>query len=159
MSMDTVLLAVGSGDENRLEELAETATSVVGPNSNIVLLYVFDREQYSAIETQLNIDPDSEVTPDDVSQRSWMVSDVAKQLKHAGVNYEVQAALGKTAERIVKKADTIDADLIIVGGRTRSATGKALFGSTAQRVLLEAACPVTFVKAQPEKRLESAGRA
>ena len=154
--MNTVLLAIGSEDESRLEELAETAASVVDPDGRVVLLHVFDREAYDTIETQLNIDPDSEVTPDDVSQRSWIVSDVAERLERAGVDYEIRGALGETAETILGESERLDADLVVVGGRTRSATGKALFGSTAQRVLLEADCPVTFVKERPEERTEAA---
>ena len=154
--MNTVLLAIGSEDESRLEELAETAASVVDPDGRVVLLHVFDREAYDTIETQLNIDPDSEVTPDDVSQRSWIVSDVAERLERAGVDYEIRGSLGETAETILGESERLDADLVVVGGRTRSATGKALFGSTAQRVLLEADCPVTFVKERPEERTEAA---
>ncbi|ESS03417.1 MAG: universal stress protein UspA related nucleotide-binding protein [uncultured archaeon A07HR67] len=156
MSMKTVLLAIGSEDESRLEELTETAASVVDPNGRVVLLHVFDHEQYDAIETQLNIDPDSEVTLDDVARRSWIVSDVAEGLERVGVDYEIRGALGETAESILGEAGTLDADLVVVGGRTRSATGKALFGSTAQRVLLESDCPVTFVKGRPEERSEAA---
>ena len=40
----------------------------------------------------------------------------------------------------------VAADLVIVGGRRRSPTGKAVFGSTAQEVMLEAPCPVMFVR-------------
>ena len=154
--MNAVLLAIGSEDESRLEELAETAASVVDPSGRVVLLHVFDRERYDAIETQLNIDPDSEVTPDDVSQRSQIVTDVAERLERAGVDYEVRGALGETADGILEAAEALDTDLVVVGGRTRSATGKALFGSTAQRVLLGADCPVTFVKERSEERTEAA---
>jgi len=157
--MNTVLLAVGSEDESRLEELAETAASVVDPNGRVVLLHVFDRERYDTIETQLNIDPDSEVTPDDVSQRSRIVNDVAERLERGSVDYEIRGALGETAESILGEAESLGADLVVVGGRTRSATGKALFGSIAQRVLLEADSPVTFVKEQSEERTEVAAPA
>ena len=159
MSMNTVLLAIGSEDETRLEELAETAASVVDPTGRVVLLHVFDRERYDTIETQLNIDPDSEVTPDDVSHRSRIVTDVAERLERAGVDYEIRGSLGEAAESILGEAERLDADLVVVGGRTRSATGKALFGSTAQRVLLEADSPVTFVKEQSEERTEAAAPA
>lgn len=154
--MNTVLLAIGSEDESRLEELAETAASVVDPNGRVVLLHAFDRERYDTIAAQLNIDPDSEVTPDDVSQRSRIVSEVAERLERAGVDYEIRGALGEAADSILETTKTLDTDLVVVGGRNRSATGKALFGSTAQRVLLGADCPVTFVKEQSEERTEAA---
>jgi nucleotide-binding universal stress UspA family protein len=47
---------------------------------------------------------------------------------------------------VVALAEELDADLVIVGGRTRSPAGKAVFGSTAQEILLESPCPVTFVR-------------
>ena len=40
-----------------------------------------------------------------------------------------------------------DAELIVIGMRHRTAVGKFLMGSTAQRILLDAPCPVLAVKA------------
>lgn len=156
MSMHTVLLAVGQEDEDRLEALAETAASVVAPNGRVVVLHVFDRERYDAIATRLNIDPDSEVTPHDVSRRSRIVTDVTERLERTGANHAVRGALGDAADTIVREAESVNADLLVVGGRSRSAAGKALFGSTAQRVLLESDRPVTFVKGRREDRADAA---
>ena len=51
------------------------------------------------------------------------------------------------AEALVRVAQDADATLLVIGTRRRSAVGKLLLGSTAQRVLLEATCPVLAVKA------------
>jgi hypothetical protein len=53
----------------------------------------------------------------------------------------------QAADEILAAVDAHAADLIILGVRRRSAVGKLILGSTAQRVLLEAACPVLAVKA------------
>jgi nucleotide-binding universal stress UspA family protein len=53
------------------------------------------------------------------------------------------------ADRVLQVAHETDAALVVVGTRHRSAVGKFLLGSTAQRLVLEAACPVLVVKAEP----------
>lgn len=50
--------------------------------------------------------------------------------------------VGTPAEKIVEYADENDAEYIVIGGRKRSPTGKVLFGSVTQEVLLSADQPV-----------------
>lgn len=51
------------------------------------------------------------------------------------------------AEEILQAAAGGDVELIVLGLRRRTPVGKMLLGSTAQRVLLQADCPVLAVKA------------
>ena len=51
------------------------------------------------------------------------------------------------ADALLKLVDRIDADLLVIGARRRSPVGKALLGSVAQTVILEADLPVLVVKA------------
>ncbi len=51
------------------------------------------------------------------------------------------------SEELVEIADEVSAELIVIGLRKRSPVGKLIMGSTAQRVLLDASCPVLAVKA------------
>jgi len=71
-----------------------------------------------------------------------------ERLVASGVEHElVHAIRGREAsEEILHVAEERRADLVVIGLRKRSAVGKLLLGSTAQRVLLEAPCPVLAVK-------------
>jgi nucleotide-binding universal stress UspA family protein len=51
------------------------------------------------------------------------------------------------AGALLKLVEGIDADLLVIGARRRSPVGKALLGSVAQTVILEANLPVLVVKA------------
>ena len=54
----------------------------------------------------------------------------------------------KPAEDIVTAAKIYEAELIVIGIRQRSATGKLLLGSNALDILHDAPVPVLCVKAQ-----------
>jgi nucleotide-binding universal stress UspA family protein len=51
------------------------------------------------------------------------------------------------AHDIVQAADEQNAELIVIGLRRRTPVGKLILGSNAQRILLDAHCPVLAVKA------------
>jgi nucleotide-binding universal stress UspA family protein len=51
---------------------------------------------------------------------------------------------------LLSVADEVDADLIVLGLRRRSAVGKLLLGSVSQDVLLKARCPVLAVQAHTD---------
>lgn len=52
----------------------------------------------------------------------------------------------ETGEDIVKIAEEKGAEEIIIGVQRKSKVGKLLFGSTAQYIILNAACPVVTVR-------------
>ena len=66
----------------------------------------------------------------------------------AGVMLTVRqdAHAGDLAEEVVRVADELSASVIVIGIRRRSAVGKLLLGSSAQRILLDANRPVLAVK-------------
>ena len=50
-------------------------------------------------------------------------------------------------DALLRLVDAVKADLLVIGARRRSPMGKALLGSVAQTVILEANLPVLVVKA------------
>lgn len=54
---------------------------------------------------------------------------------------------GDAAAEVLRVAEARRAELIVIGLRKRSAVGKFLMGSTAQRIILQATCPVLSLKA------------
>ena len=74
---------------------------------------------------------------------------VRARLDESGVTYDVRQLVRgfEAAEDLVSVAEATDADLIVIGLRRRTPVGKLILGSNAQRVLLDAHCPVLAVKA------------
>lgn len=70
-----------------------------------------------------------------------------ERLASSGVDHEVRQTMGRdVAEEIVRVASDVGADAIVIGIRHRSPVGKAIMGSVAQRVIIDATCPVIAVK-------------
>ena len=92
----------------------------------------FDRED--AVESEADLDT------------------IRQELDAAGVPHEVRQLVRglDPADDLVNVAAEVGADIIVIGLRRRSPVGKLILGSNAQRVLLDAPCPVLAVKADEE---------
>lgn len=71
-------------------------------------------------------------------------------LEAAGVEHDIRQLVRgfEPAEDLISIAEANSAELLVIGLRRRSPVGKLILGSNAQRVLLDAPCPVLAVKAQ-----------
>ena len=74
---------------------------------------------------------------------------VRARLDEAGVSYDLRQLVRgfEPAEDLISSAEANGAELIVIGLRRRSPVGKLILGSNAQRILLDAHCPVLAVKA------------
>lgn len=68
-----------------------------------------------------------------------------------GINAETKLLTGDPADEIVAYADSLDADLIVVGSRGYGAVQGALLGSVSRRVLHEAHRPVLVARPARER--------
>ena len=86
---------------------------------------------------------------DDASVQSDRdLSALAAKLKESGLEYEVRQLVRgfEPAEDLIGIAESSGAELIVIGLRRRTPVGKLILGSNAQRILLDAHCPVLAVK-------------
>jgi nucleotide-binding universal stress UspA family protein len=86
------------------------------------------------------VDP-NRAKPDDLAR-------VERDVTELGVDVEVMRVEqgSDPADVIVRVASERDASVIVIGLRHRTAVGKLIMGSAAQRILLVARCPVLAVK-------------
>jgi nucleotide-binding universal stress UspA family protein len=86
---------------------------------------------------------------DDAIESEAQLQEVKSELDSHGVEHDVRQLVRgmDPAEDLVNVANEVDAELIVIGLRRRSPVGKLILGSNAQRVLLDAPCPVLAVKA------------
>ena len=85
---------------------------------------------------------------EDTSSLEAEADTVRDLLDDADIAYDIRQ-LGRSedvAESLVSTADEVGAELIVIGLRRRSPVGKLVLGANAQRILLDAPCPVLAVK-------------
>jgi nucleotide-binding universal stress UspA family protein len=84
----------------------------------------------------------TDVAPDRAVRR------MTERAEAAGVELDLRqdAHAGDTADAVLRVAQEVAASVIVIGLRRRSAVGKLLMGSVAQRILLDADRPVLAVK-------------
>jgi nucleotide-binding universal stress UspA family protein len=73
---------------------------------------------------------------------------VRRDLDELGLTAEVRRIEegNDSAEALLQVASEVEASVVVIGLRHRSPVGKLLLGSSAQRILLDASCPVLAVK-------------
>ena len=90
-----------------------------------------------------------EYDPDEVIRFETVLDGVRRRLLEGGLTVEVQqlAHGNEPAEDLIEVAESSSAEMIVIGLRRRTPVGKLILGSNAQRILLDANCPVLAVKA------------
>jgi nucleotide-binding universal stress UspA family protein len=97
----------------------------------------------------VNSDSGKSFDPDETLRFETALESLRGRLVQAGVNVEVRQLVGgkEPAEDLIEAAESTHAELIVIGLRRRTPVGKLILGSNAQRILLDATCPVLAVKA------------
>ena len=89
--------------------------------------------------------------------RGYMVKDATERLRtlvteesRAWCEIEGTVVLGRAHRAILRALEATAVDLVVMGAQGRGGVGLALFGSTTQQVVRNAACPVLTVRGVPQ---------
>ncbi len=89
-----------------------------------------------------------ELQLEDIQKSERELKNLRTQFTTEGIDCETHAIVSAVSpgEDLVQFATDNEIDEIVIGVRRRSKVGKLLFGSNAQYIILQAACPVVSVK-------------
>ena len=90
-----------------------------------------------------------DLAADEAARYEAELETVKRELTEAGVDHEIRQLVRglEPVEDLIAVAEETGADFIVIGLRRRTPVGKLILGSNAQRILLDAPCPVLAVKA------------
>lgn len=98
------------------------------------LIIINSSSRHSHIDPKLASDPD--------------LGALVARAERAGVTAHIQRDAHEDGpDALIEASAAEGTEMIVIGIRKRSQVGKLLMGSDAQRILLEASCPVLAVKA------------
>lgn len=134
-------------EKERAEHVVRVAADLATAyDDTLVALHVAPTEEYESYKA--SVEDIAEFGDLSVSQHQdsarrlarRYVTEILEDFDEARL--EPMGRVGDVSEEILSVADDLDPRYLVIGGRRRSPTGKALFGSTTQRILLNADCPV-----------------
>ena len=93
-------------------------------------------------------DKNAPSNPEATAEQARGVEEIRRELEERGLDFDIrEVTVGRdVAEDLISAAEESAGTLIVIGLRRRSPVGKLILGVNAQRILLDAPCPVLAVK-------------
>lgn len=147
MKIETILVPTDFSDHSKVAlETAVELAKLLG--AKVHLVHVLHYPVLVAAPGQVAIPQDLWTQIRDGAARK--LEKARQTLESAGVAAESHLSEGPNADAVVELAGKIKADLIVMGTRGLSGLKHVMLGSTAERTVRMAPCPVMTVKADQE---------
>ena len=122
------------------------ATALVDPSGEIYLLHVIDVDFVSKVD-EAGFEGGEAAVERLRTRAEGRMEDLVRLRADGGVSLQSMIVVGKPFAEILRVADDLDFEIIVLGthGRPQRDLEELLFGSTAEKVLRAARIPVVFV--------------
>lgn len=138
-----VIIAAVDRSQHGQRVVAEAASLADAFDDDLHVSHVLTQAEF--IELEQTSYEDTGKIQDMSVVRDTAESIAAEAAKNVSRSYETVGLVGNPNQRIVEYAREVDTRYIVVGPRKKSPTGKVVFGSTAQSILLNSDHPVVSV--------------
>jgi nucleotide-binding universal stress UspA family protein len=129
------------GSEHSKKALSHASALSKDDGSEITALYVIPR-----YEEMLGFMKTDSIKKS-LYHEAERIIELAKQgVSHNGITLATAIEEGHAADKIVETANRMKNDLIVIGSYGWRGVNKALLGSTTERVIMNASCPILVVK-------------
>jgi nucleotide-binding universal stress UspA family protein len=152
MMFETILVATDGS--HSAEKAVEFAVALAKRHDSKLVICTVTRERLAMIDRDpgepnpIDVDPRSSLSRGQADQGAEILRRGEQAAKVAGLaNYELREIYGtNTGAAIVKEAEAMRADHIVVGSVGETGLARLLMGSVAGSVVHHAHCPVTVVR-------------
>jgi nucleotide-binding universal stress UspA family protein len=138
----TILAAVdGDSKPDRVVTIGEDLANAY--DDELVVVNVLSQDEF---ERRDEVHTKEQYTIEDgQNDASATARSVVKATSDRPGRIQTRGLVGEVVEELLGETERVDANYLVIGGRKRTAVGKALFGSTTQSVLLSSTVPVVAV--------------
>ena len=148
ISYDKILVPIDFSEHSK-RTVSYAIKTASKHKATIYLLHVFQVPDYVvtpyARRRQNCVDAHLQVDMAEREARETL-HEFAEELSKKGIKVQAYLRVGYPFDEIVLMANHFNVDLIIIGSHGRGAISRLLLGSTAERVVEHALCPVLVVK-------------
>lgn len=140
------ILVPVDGSETSMLSVAKAAGLAKAFGSEVTAVYVLDPYPFTGVGADFAYGQ-AQYLSTATAEANQALESVKKQMTEAGVEVKTLVGEGHAVhEGIVRVADSVGADLIVMGSHGRRGLEKLVLGSVAQRVLSAARIPVLVVR-------------
>lgn len=138
-----VVVAAVDRSEHAKQIVKEGGTLAKRFDDELHILHVLSRSEFRRLQKE-NIEREDEAI-DMESIRDFAAKQAEEAAGSIKYPYKTVGRVGDASSDVVSYAKKHEARYIVIGGRKRSPAGKAVFGSVAQSILLNADNPVISI--------------